>query len=70
MIYYGFGIKLRVNKNWCRWSYMIAVMIPDIASHESTFEKILSMSVLEWLVSLAGCKIFAMIECEAREPRD
>ena len=49
---------------------MIAVMISDIASHESTFEKILSMSLLEWLVSLAGCKIYGMIEFEAREPRN
>ena len=32
-------------------------MFQDIASHESTFEKILSTGVLEWLVILVGCKI-------------
>ena len=32
-------------------------MFQDIASHESTFEKILSTGVLEWLVILVDCKI-------------
>ena len=38
-----FGSTLGANKNCGRWSDMVAVMFPDIASHESTFEKILSM---------------------------
>ena len=49
---------------------MVAVMFLDIVSHESTFEKILSMRVLEWVVSLVGCKIYGMIEFEARESRN
>ena len=49
---------------------MVAVMFPDIASHKSTFEKILSMRILEWLVSLVGCKIYRMIEFEARQSRN
>ena len=53
-----------------RYGDMVAVMFPDIASHESTFEKILSIKVLEWLVSLAGCKIYGMIEFESREFRN
>ena len=35
--------------------------VSDTASHESKFEEILSMRVLEWLVSLVGCKIFGII---------
>ena len=48
---------------------MVAVMFPDIISHESTFEKIISMKVLEWLVSLVGRKIYGMIEFESRASR-
>ena len=48
---------------------MVAVIFPDIASYESTFEKILSMRVLELLVSLVCSKIYGMIELEARESR-
>ena len=58
------------NKSCGRWSDMVAVVFPDIASHESTFEKILSMRALEWLVRLAGCKIYGMIELNARESRN
>ena len=42
-------------------------MFPDIASNESTLEKILSMRVLELLVILVGCRIYGMIEFEAFE---
>ena len=49
---------------------MVAVMFPDIVSNESTFENILLMRVLEWLVSLLGCKKYGMIEFEARESRN
>ena len=43
------------NKSLGRWSDMVAEMFPDFASHDSTCEKILPMTVLEWLVSLADC---------------
>ena len=42
-------------------------MFPDFVSHEGTFEKILSMRVLERLVSLVGCKVYELIEFEANE---
>ena len=48
LLHKGFESTLGANKNWGRWSDMVAVMFPDIASHESTFEKILSMRVSEW----------------------
>ena len=62
LLHKGFESTLGANKNWGRWSDMVAVMFPDIASHQSTFKKILSMSVLEWLVSPVGCKIYGMIQ--------
>ena len=65
-----FGSTLGANKNWGGWSNMVAVMFPDIASHKSTFEKILLMRVLEWPISLVSCKIYGMIEFEARESRN
>ena len=43
--------------NWSRWSEMVAVKLPDIMSGLLTFENILSIRVVEWLVILAGCKI-------------
>ena len=70
LLHKGFENTLGANKNRGRWSDMVAVMFPDIASHESTFEKILSMKVLELLISLVGCKIYGMIEFETREPRN
>ena len=36
---------------------MVAVKLPDIMSGSVTFENILSIRVLEWLVILVGCKI-------------
>ena len=36
---------------------MVAVKLPDIMSGSITFENILSIRVLEWLVILVGCKI-------------
>ena len=35
----------------------MAVKLPDIMSGSITFENILSIRVLEWLVILVGCKI-------------
>ena len=61
LLHKGFESTLGAHKNWGRWSYMVAVMFSDIASHKSTFKKILSMRVLAWLESLVGCKIYGMI---------
>ena len=40
-----------------RWSEMVAVKLSDIMSGSITFENILSMKVLEWLLILVCCKI-------------
>ena len=40
-----------------RWLEMVAVKLSDIMSGSITFENILSMKVLEWLLILVGCKI-------------
>ena len=55
LLHKGFESTLGANKNWGRWSDMVAVMFPDIASHESTFKKI-SVRVLELLVGLLAAK--------------
>ena len=70
LLHKGFGSTLGANKNWGRWSDMVAVMFPDTASHESSLEKILSVRVLEWLVRLVGCKIYRLTEFETRESRN
>ena len=46
---------------------MVAVKLPDIMSVSITFENIVSIGVLEWLVLLVGCKIKGINELEARE---
>ena len=48
---------------------MVPVRFPDIISLESILEKMLSMRVFEWLVSLVGCRIHGIIEFEANESR-
>ena len=45
---------------------MVAVKLPNITSGSITFENILSVRVLEWLVILGGCKINCINELEAR----
>ena len=47
---------LAIIANWGRWSEMVAVKLPNIMSGSITFENILSVRVLEWLVILVGCK--------------
>ena len=49
---------------------MVAVKLPDIMSGSKTFEKILSIRLLEWLVILVGHKIKHMNELEARESKN
>ena len=48
---------------------MVAVKLPNIMSGSITFENILSIRVLEWLVILVGYKINGMNELEARESK-
>ena len=47
----------------------MAVKLPDIMSGSITFENILSIRVLEWLVILVGCKIKGINELEVRESK-
>ena len=49
---------------------MVAVKLQDIMSGSITFENILSIRVLEWLVVLVGCKIKGINEFEARESKN
>ena len=48
---------------------MVAVKLLDNMSKSITFENILSIRVLEWLVILAGCKIKGINELKARESK-
>ena len=48
---------------------MVTVKLTDIMSGSITFENVLSIRVLEWLVILFGCKIKGINELEARESR-
>ena len=41
--------------------------LPEILTGSITFENILFIRVLEWLVLLLGCKIEGINELEARE---
>ena len=45
----------------------MALKLSDIISGSTTFENILSIGVLEWLVILVGFKIKGINELEARE---
>ena len=48
--------------NWGRWSDIVEVKLPEIAS--------LSINVLEWEVSWVGWEIYGTKELEARESRN
>ena len=60
----------KITANWGRWTEMVAVKLPDIMSGSITFENVLSIRVLEWLVILVGCKIKGINELEARESKN
>ena len=49
---------------------MVAVKLPYIMSESKTFEDLLSIRVLEWLVILVGCKIKGINELEASESKN
>ena len=51
--------------NWGRWSEMVAVKLPDMPGSR-TFENILSVRVLEWLVILVGGKIKGINQLESK----
>ena len=48
----------------------MAFKLPEILTGSITFENILSIRVLEWLVILIGCQIKEINELEARESKD
>ena len=52
--------------NWCRWSETVAVKLPNIMYGSITFENIVSIGVIEWLVILVGCKIKGKNKLEAK----
>ena len=60
---------LVTNKDCGRWSDIVVVMLPGITSWEITMENVLSMSVLERLISLLVCKIYGINEFEAKESK-
>ena len=45
-------------------------MLPGNASWEITLENVLSVSVLEWLVSMLECRIYGKNKFEARVPKN
>ena len=53
--------------NYGRWSEIMAVKLPNIMSGPITFEKILSIKVLQWLIIVVGFKIEGIDELEVTE---
>ena len=49
---------------------MVSVKLSDIMSGSKTFENILSIRVLEWLVILIDCKIKVINELEVTESKN
>ena len=49
---------------------MVVIKLPDIMSGSRTFENILSIRVLEWLVILVGYKTKGINELEERESKN
>ena len=50
---------------------VMVAKLPDIMSESITFENIyISIRVLEWLVTLVGCKINGKNEFKARESKN
>ena len=49
---------------------MVAVRLLNSMSGSITFENIVSIRVLEWLVILVGCKIKGINELGARESKN
>ena len=66
----AFESTLRANKNWGRRSDIVAIILPAFTLWEIILENILSMRLFEWLVILAGCKIYPIKEIEAAESKN
>ena len=49
---------------------MVEIKLPNIMPKSITFENILSLRVLEWLVILVSCRIKGINELEARESKN
>lgn len=62
--------KLGANKNWGKWSKIVAVIFPEITSGEIILENMLSIKDFKCLVSLLGCKIYDIKGFEARESKN
>ena len=69
LLWEGFERISGATKNWGRWSEIVSVRFPNIISLESLLEKMLSVRVFKWLVSLIGYKIYIVIELEVKESR-
>ena len=61
---------LGIIDNWGRWLEVVVVKLRDTMSGSITFENILFIRVLEWLVILVGCKIKGINELKARESKN
>ena len=48
----------------------MAIKLPNIMSESKTFENILSIRVLEWLLILIDCKIKVINELEVTESKN
>ena len=55
--------------NWDRLSDMVTVKLSDIISGSITFENVLYIRVLEWVIILFGCKIKGINDLEPRESK-
>ena len=61
---------LRNTENWGRWSEIMAVKLPDIMSGSITFENILFIRALKWIVILVVCKIKCINELKVRKSKN
>ena len=64
-----FDKMFATNKNWDKWSDIVAAMLPDITSCEMKMVNILSMKDFEWIVFLSRFKIYVINELEIRESK-
>ena len=56
--------------NWGRCSEIVAARLPHNEPDNVTFVNMLSISVSEWLVILAGCKKNGKKDFDARESKN
>ena len=58
---------LGIITNWGRWTEIVAVKLSNIMSGSITFNNILFIGVLEWLVILVGSKIINELEASSQK---